>query len=181
MFKTSYQCFPSTSPPPLFVLDVVRVFKENQAKIGSSENTKSLISDDVLSELSSDLKGIGFSVETGKRKEQKIDVPVLYGKDGEPSLRYQVDAFCETYGCGLEVEAGRSLSGGNAIYRDLFQALVMHQIAHMIIAVPHLYRSNNHQPSGRGEDCYSKSVEIARTLYAAGRIELPFGLTIIGY
>ena len=51
----------------------------------------------------------------------------------------------------------------------------------MIIAVPHLYRSNNAKPSGQGEDCYSKSVEIARTLYSAGRVELPFGLTIIGY
>ena len=127
MFDISFQCFPSTSPPPRFVLDVVGAFNKNKAKIASSAKTKSLISDAVLSELSSDLESLGFCVETGKRQEQKIDVPVLYGRDGQPSLRYQVDAFCKEYECGLEVEAGRSLSGGNAIYRDLFQALVMHQ------------------------------------------------------
>ena len=40
---------------------------------------------------------------------------------------------------GLEIEASRALRG-NAVYRDLIQALVMVDIEHLVLAVRQAYR-----------------------------------------
>ena len=71
--------------------------------------------------------------------DQKIDRPVFFGENGIPALRYQIDAYHPVWKCGLEVEAGRAWMG-NAIYRDLIQALVMVQVEHLVLAVSNVYR-----------------------------------------
>ena len=179
--QVSFQTFPSNKPPPQFINLLVDVFFEHHSEIQSTDFGKSMVSDEVLRTIEPSLAKQGFEVESGKRKDQKIDVPVFYGRNGKPSLRFQVDAYNSHFRCGLEVEAGRSVNGGNAIYRDIYQALVMDRIDHMAIAVPHLYRSNDSLSNGKGEDCYTKCVEISQTLFMAERISIPFGLTIIGY
>ena len=177
----SFQSFPRTEPPPSFVDLVSKAFAKNEVHIGTRSLDKSLKSDEVLEIVANDLIQLGFEVERGKKKSEKISVPVLYGELGIPDLRYEVDAFNESLSCGIEVEAGRSLSGGNAIYRDLFQAMVMSRVKHMIIAVPNLYRSKPGKPAGQGEKCYEGCLSIAETLYSNPRAKMPYGLTILGY
>jgi hypothetical protein len=91
---------------------------------------KGLTSDAVLAVLHPQLEALGFQVEKGKVREQKIERPVFFGENGIPALRYQIDAYHPGWRCGLEVEAGRAWMG-NAIHRDLIQALVMVQVDHM--------------------------------------------------
>jgi hypothetical protein len=96
-------------------------------QIGSEGLAKGLTSDAALNLLQPQLEALGFQVEKGKLRGQKIERPVFFGENGVPTLRYQIDAYHPLWRCGLEVEAGRAWMG-NAIYRDLIQALVMVQV-----------------------------------------------------
>ena len=110
---------------------------------------------------------------------KKIERPVFFGEGGEPTLRYEIDAYHPEWKCGLEVEAGRAIPG-NAIFRDLFQAMVMVDIDHLCLAVPNVYKYLS-----RGKPLemsyYEKSVQILDALYGHSRVKIPFGMTLIGY
>ena len=69
---------------------------------------------------------------------------------------------------------------GNAVYRDLVQALVMVDMEHLVLAVPLGYR---YQSSGRTatSNDYDHTVGVAQALYAHSRIQMPFSLCVIGY
>ena len=69
---------------------------------------------------------------------------------------------------------------GNAVYRDLVQALVMVEMDHLLLAVPQAYR---YRSSGRvtvSKD-YENTVSVAQALYGHSRITMPFSLCVIGY
>jgi hypothetical protein len=140
---------------------------------------KGLTSDQVLSIMRNDLVELGFDVEAGKRNVDKIERPVLFGEGGEPTLKYEVDAWHNKWHCGLEIEAGRAVMG-NAIYRDLIQALVMVQVDVLILAVPLEYK---YQSSGRltiSHD-YDKTLRVVETLYSHSRFQFPYSLVLVGY
>ncbi len=82
---------------------------------------------------------MGFEAEAGKAKVDKVERPVFYGENGVPALNYQIDAYHGLWRCGLEVEAGRGWMG-NAIYRDLVQALVMVNVDYLVLAVANSYK-----------------------------------------
>ncbi len=69
---------------------------------------------------------------------------------------------------------------GNAVYRDLIQALVMVDLEHLILAVPQMYR---YKASGRATASrdFDHTVAVAQALYAHSRIEMPFSLCVIGH
>lgn len=69
---------------------------------------------------------------------------------------------------------------GNAIYRDLVQALVMVQVDHLILAVPNRYKYKSHNNETISYD-YNKTTSVAEALYGHSRLKLPYGLTVIGY
>jgi hypothetical protein len=104
---------------------------------------------------------------------------VFYGENGVPALTYRVDAYHEAWRCGLEVEAGRAWMG-NAIYRDLIQALVMVQVDHLILAVSNAYK---YQSGGKlvVSTVYENTVSVADALYGHTRMRLPYRLTVVGY
>ena len=74
-----FSTFPRTEPPPSFTNDIVSVFRSHESAIGTIGLEKGLTSDMVLSVLRDDLTGIGFEVEGGKRRAEKIERPVFYG------------------------------------------------------------------------------------------------------
>jgi hypothetical protein len=110
MAKSSirFSTFPQTEPPPAFVPEVVSIFEAHEPYIATLTLKKGLTSDEVLAVLRTDLVNIGFDVEGGKRKDQKIERPVFYGQNGIPTVRYQIDAYHPIWKCALEVEAGRA-------------------------------------------------------------------------
>jgi hypothetical protein len=174
-----FTSFPRTKPPPSFIAELIGVFRKHEADISTITLTKGLTSDQVLHEIAEDILALGFLVESGKISGHKIERPVFYGENGEPSLRYEIDAYQQKWRCGLEVEAGRGILG-NAIFRDLFQAMVMVDVDYLCVAVPNSYK---YKAKGRPRTSsyYDKAVSIADALYGHSRVAMPYGLTVIGY
>ena len=69
---------------------------------------------------------------------------------------------------------------GNAIYRDLVQALVMVDLKYLILAVPNSYRYRSGGKPVASRD-YENTVSVADTLFSHDRIELPYALAVVGY
>ena len=174
-----YTSFPSTEPPPDFIPRIVETFIRHEAQISTIDLTKGLTSDRVLAVLAEDLKVLGFQIETAKTNAGKIDRPVLFGENGVPIRRYQIDGYHSDWQCALEVEAGRAWLG-NAIYRDLFQAAVMVGVQHLCLAVSNRYVFQSGGKPTFSHD-YDNTISVAETLYSHTRLKLPYGLTIIGY
>ncbi|NUM47030.1 MAG: hypothetical protein HUU38_20210 [Anaerolineales bacterium] len=174
-----YTSFPRTKPSPSFVKSVVDVFKSYEPIISTLQLAKGLESNQVLSVLCDGLIKIGFDVESGKTAAKKLHRPVFYGENDEPTLRYEIDAFHPGWQCGLEVEAGRAILG-NALFRDLFQAMVMVDVNHLCLAVSNAYKYKSGGKDMLSRD-YDKAVAVADALYSHNRAQIPYGLTIIGY
>jgi hypothetical protein len=174
-----FATFPRTEPPRDFITKVVNVFRSHADAIGTMALTKGLKSDAVMTILRDDLCKLGFEIEAGKSGADKLKRPVFFGQDGKPSRQYEIDGYHPTWHCGLEVEAGRAWMG-NAIYRDLIQAMVMVDLEHLILAVPMAYKYMSASRATISKD-FENTVSVADALYSHTRIRMPFTLTVIGY
>ena len=166
----SWQYYPTSDAIPEHLLLVVNAFKEHGETIDSSKHK--LNSNEVLMTLKKNLLDQGFTVEKGKRAEDRIKVPVLFGRNGELEKSFLVDAFQEQTGTVLEVEAGRAVTNYQFL-KDLFEACMMHNVTYSVIAVRKVYR--------RQAD-FETVITHFDTLYASGRLKLPLkGVLVIGY
>jgi hypothetical protein len=171
--------FPRTEAPPDYTLEIVQIFRNHEAAICTKTLEKGLTSDAVLGTLRDDLVSVGFSVEASKLATDKIKRPVFFGENGQPDLQYEIDAFHSGWGCGLEIEAGRGWMG-NAVYRDLVQALVMVELKTLVLAVANGYRYLSGGRSTISKD-YENTVAVADALFGHTRITMPYRLIVIGY
>ena len=174
-----YSTFPRTSPPPEWSTKIVDVFKYHESAIGTELLEQGLTSDQVLSQLIPDLENLGFELETGKKKEEKIERPVFFGENGVPTVRYQVDGYHSQWRCGLEIEAGRAWMG-NAVYRDLVQALVMVDVDWLCLAVSNSYKFKSGGRETESKD-YENTMHLADAIFGHNRIQMPYRLLLIGY
>ncbi len=166
--------YPKSAAPTKLSRSIVQVFEERDDAIGSSIHQ--LKSDEVLAELRPGLEQLGFLVERGKKKADKIHVPVLFGMNGAVEKAFEADAYHEGAGFVLEVEAGRGVVN-NQFLKDLFQACMMNEVHHLAIAVRNLY-----QGGGRNSRDFERVVTFFDTLFASNRLDLPLaGILIIGY
>jgi hypothetical protein len=179
MASVRFSTFPRTQPPQPFVSEVVRVFEKHDAEIGTAALAKGLTSDQVLARLNDDLRALGFSIELDKTHAGKLRRPVFFGENGHPERQYEIDGYHPAWRCGIEIEAGRAWMG-NAVYRDLVQAMVMVDLDHLILAVPLLYR---YKSGGRGTASkdYDNTVSVADAIFGHTRIRMPYTLTVVGY
>jgi hypothetical protein len=136
-------------------------FEEGAPQIDSS--IYQLASNAVLAEVASGLLDAGFVVETGKKLEQKIRVPVLFSLNGRLEKSFETDAYHEQGGFVVEVEAGRAVAS-NQFLKDLFQACMMHHVRYLAIAVRNAYRGTND---------FERVLLFFDTLYASDRLLLP--------
>jgi hypothetical protein len=174
-----FTSLPLTEHPPTFVAQIVSTFREHERDFGTIGLPKGLTSDEVLGLLRPDLKRLGFLIEAGRMKADRISRPVFFGENGRPELQYKIDAYHPEWKCGLEVEAGRAWMG-NAVYRDLIQALVMVDVDHLVLAVPNSYKYKSGGKPITSTD-YENTVAVAKALYGHSRVRFPYGLTVIGY
>ena len=117
-----------------------------------------------------------FEVEKGKKQVDKVRVPVLFGRNGEPELTFEADAAKPDSHIVLEVEAGRAVSNFQFL-KDLFEACMMQNILFAGIAVRNEYRYGKSR--SRDFDYVTRFLD---TLYASGRLTLPLqGILVIGY
>lgn len=174
-----FTSFPRTIPPPNFIKDIVNTFIKHEKEISTINLVKGLESNQVLGILSEDFILNGFEVESGKGHSQKIHRPVFFGENGDAILRYEIDAYHDDWKCGLEIEAGRAILG-NAIFRDLFQAMVMVDVDFLCLAIPNTYKYKSGGKNMISKD-YEKAISIADALFGHARLSIPYHLTIIGY
>jgi len=171
--------FPRTIPPDTVALNTVEVFKKYIDKISTVGLDKGLTSDQVLEVVAYDLEKIGFLVEKGKKHDQKIHRPVLFGENGKPTVKYEIDAYHPAEKTSLEIEAGRAWKG-NAIYRDLIINLLIIDVDHLIVAVPLTYKYNANEKGMINRD-YENCKHLIDDLYSQTRFKMPYNLTLIGY
>lgn len=174
-----YQTFPRTIAPQTFVCELVAIFDRHSRTIDTTRRPKGLRSDEVLSLLRPDLVSLGFDVEAGKRDAHKIRRPVFFGPNGKPELQYDIDAWHPKWRAGLEIEAGRAWMG-NAVYRDLVQALVMVEVDYLFLAVPKSYKYKSDGKQTVSKD-FDRTASVAQALYGHSRVKMPFSLCLIGY
>lgn len=174
-----FSTFPRTQAPIHFVPEIVSAFRAHSASIGTIALAKGLSSDAVMQILRDDLCKLGFEIEAGKSTTAKLKRPVFFGQDGKPSRQYEIDGFHPEWHCGIEIEAGRAWMG-NAVYRDLIQAMVMVDLDHLILAVPLTYKYVNGGRPVVSKD-YENTISVADALFSHTRIRMPYSLTIIGY
>jgi hypothetical protein len=165
-----YQFFPRSQGITPDISAIVNCFQLVDHKIDSYHFN--LKSNEVLSELSEHLRAIKFKVETSKAKDDKIDVPVLFGFNNHIDKSFNADALSENGKIVIEVEAGRATEN-NQFLKDIFQACMMFEVDYLVIAVRNIYRTH-------------KDFEIVHTfletLYISNRLHLPLkGILLIGY
>ena len=118
------------------------------------------------------LEAAGFRVEAGKTDEERICVPVLFGRNGRLEKSFHADAYHETAGFVVEVEAGRGIVN-NQFLKDLFQACMMANVYYLAIAVRNTYKGGGN---------FETMERFFNTLYSSNRLKLPLnGILTIGY
>ena len=170
----AWQYYPKSERLPDHLSLVVHAFTSHEPVIrsitGSDESDFS--SDRVLAAVGMGLLQIGYQGETSKKAADKIQVPVLFGRNGLVEKSFEADAFDPTTGTVLEIEAGRAVVN-NAFLKVLFQACMMQDVNYEAIAVRNIYR---------GSKDFDRVVSFFDTLYANRRLILPLrGILIIGY
>jgi hypothetical protein len=160
---------------------VLTVFSSAENELDSALKRNS--SDSALATLRPGLLELGFEVEAGKKKAEKIRRPVLFGEMGREDLAYEVDGFHPTLGIALEVEAGRG-ARGNAVYRDLIQTSLLVDAQYLVLAVAQEYHHNLTARPERQEvvKSYRDSMKILDGIFASERLKLPLaGILLVGY
>lgn len=110
--------FPLNGRPPQSLMDVVKAVNKNIEQIRSDKNSEH--SDNVLRILEFDLKQFGFDVEAGKKKNEKLSMPVLYGEKGLIDKAFEVDAVHRDTNTIVEIEAGRAVAN-NQFLKDFLK------------------------------------------------------------
>ena len=165
-----YQLFPRSVGLSDELSAVVDCFARIYDSIKAPENT--LSSDGVLTHLRPELEKLGFKVESGKSKGEKIPVPVLFGLNNRIDKHFDADALSADGRIVLEVEAGRALVNYQFL-KDIFQASMMHGVEYLFLAVRNDYR---------GGDDFTRIHAFIETLYISSRLTLPLkGIVLLGY
>lgn len=166
----NYQLFPRSVSITKEIQNIIDCFVIEYEKIDSSKNN--LKSDEVLHTISPHLIKLNFAVETGKSIENKINVPVLLGRNNNIDKCFNADALSNDGRIVIEVEAGRATEN-NQFLKDLFQACMMFNVEYLVIAVRNMYRNHND---------FEIIYTFLETLYISNRIQLPLkGILLIGY
>ena len=165
-----YQFFPRSRGVTEEMEQIINCFNLVNDNISSEDND--LVSNEVLSILRPHLERIGFTVETGKTKDAKIDVPVLFGVDNQIDKSFYADALSKDGKIVVEVEAGQATEN-HRFLKDIFEACMMFDLEYLILAVRNKYRTHND---------FEKIYTFLETLYISNRLHLPLkGILLIGY
>jgi len=150
--------------------DVICAFNRIFKKIDSS--SFHLKSNEVLETVCPELQSINYKVETGKKDDEKIIVPVLYGINGKIDKKFEADGINEDGTIVIEVEAGRAVLN-NQFLKDIFQASMMDKVEYLVLVVRKTYKNRRDF-----EEVYT----FLETMYVSNRIKLDLkGILLIGY
>lgn len=165
-----FQFFPRSQGITKPIQEVISCFEKEVDKIKSPDFN--LSSNEVLEVIRPHLENFGFTCETGKSKEKKISVPVLFGYDNKIDKAFNADAVSADGKIVIEIEAGRATEN-NQFLKDVFQACMMFEVEYLVIVVRNVYR---------GHKDFEIIHTFLETLYISNRLHLPLkGILLIGY
>ena len=165
-----FQFFPRSQGINPQINSIISCFQLEVNRIKSPDFN--LSSNEVLEILRPHLEQNNFICETGKTKDGKISVPVLFGFDNKIDKAFNADAVSKDGKIVIEVEAGRAVDN-NQFLKDIFQACMMFEVEYLVIAVRNDYR---------GANDFTKVYTFLETLYISNRLHLPLkGILLIGY
>lgn len=166
----NFQFFPRSNGMSSYIQNIVQCFENESNNIDSEKFNYS--SNQVLSILKPHLEKIGFKCESGKSKECKINVPVLFGYNNSVDKAFNADAVSNDGTIVIEIEAGRATEN-NQFLKDIFQACMMFHVEYLVIAVRNIYR---------GHKDFEIVYTFLETLYISNRLRLPLkGVLLVGY
>lgn len=169
----NYQFFPRSHGVTKEIQSVIDCFKKVESILSDGTHR---ISNDVLALLRPHLEACGYKVEKGKGRDEKIDVPVLFGENNAIDKSFYADAFNKENNIVIEVEAGRAVRN-NQFLKDIFQACMMFDVEYLVIAV-----LNEYSGGGVITHDYQEVKTFLETLYISNRLRLPLkGILLIGY
>lgn len=167
--------YPKTDPLPASLITVVEIFERKGGEIDSSKNDTNECrkkSDEVLAVLADDFAKSGYEVERGKKTDQKIKVPVLFGERGSSLQAFEVDCWHRQEKIVVEIEAGRAYAN-HQFLKDIFETSMMVDVDYLALAVRNVYKS---------KDDYAAINKWLETLYVTNRIKLELrGILLLGY
>jgi hypothetical protein len=170
-----WKYYPARSQPPRWVDEVVGTFAAARDAI-DSEAVRGVTSDRALAEVRPGLMAIGFEIEGGRSRADRIRRAVLFAEMGRPLVAYEVDGFHPEHRIVLEIEAGRG-AANNADYRDLVRTSLMVDADFLVLAMMLEYRAGR----SRTRSCEQTRDRID-AIYASERLKLPLvGLLLLGY
>ena len=114
-----WQHYPRSLPPSALGSSIIGAFQANHKVIDS--RLHDFGSNQVLSALADALRSVGFVIEKGKKKDDKIPIPVLFGENGRIDKAFNADGYHKEQKYMIEVEAGRAFTNYQFL-KDLFQA-----------------------------------------------------------
>jgi hypothetical protein len=165
-----YQFFPRAVGITEQIEQIVTCFNNVYDQIKSPDNN--LTSNEVLAILKEHLILAGMKVEGGKKRGQKLSVPVLFGRNNQIDKYFDADGLSIDGKIVLEVEAGRATEN-NQFLKDIFQASMMYGVEYLVLAVRNNYRRH---------DDFEIVYTFLETLYISSRLQLPLkGILLIGY
>ena len=173
----NFQFFPRSHGVTTRIREIIECFKTVDKEKDVSAHLKS---NDMLALVRPHLEQIGFTVETGKAKDEQIFVPVLFCENDEVDKSFAADALSDDHKIVIEVEAGRAVRN-NQFLKDIFQACMMYEVEYLVIAVLNEYSFMN---SGKKQVAYDYQAvkTFLETLYVSNRLQLPLkGILLIGY
>lgn len=174
-----WKYYPERDQPPSWVERFVSSVATSKPEIDSLQ-VDGLTSDRVLGVLRPGLESLGYKVESGKKKSDRIRLPVLFGEQGAPRVQYEVDAVNDDLGVVVEIEAGRG-ARGNAVYRDLIRSSLIVGAKYLALGVMVEYRhTSGGKPVAVGS--YADAKNALDAIFASQRLVLPFtGVLLFGY
>lgn len=174
----NYQFFPRSHGITPAIKAIIDCFKQVEQELNDKDEHRT--SNDVLAIVRPHLESIGFSVEKGKGKDDKIDVPVLFGENNTVDKSFYADALSADGKIVIEVEAGRAVFN-NQYLKDIFQASMMYEVEYLVLAVLNEYhfKVNGDVRVNFDYNIIKTSLE---TLYISNRLQLPLkGILLLGY
>ena len=181
-----WQFFPKNSRIPDHLKSVVDAFETHFTEIDSTKgipitanknlSTSESKSNIVLECVRPDLESVGYRVESGKKANQTINVPVFFGLNGVPEKSFKADAYHQSKRVVIEVEAGRGYTNFQFL-KDFYEACMMEEIDYCVIALMNQY----HTSRGVTYD-FSEAKLFMDALFSSGKIHTELkGLLLIGY
>jgi hypothetical protein len=175
-----WRSYPNDKHAERWVLDIVDAFEQLRSTVSTEDGSSPLTRDELLAVMRPRLERLGYRVERGRARDQRVALPVQFGGNGEPVRTVDVDAFREHDRTIFAIEAGRGAQNNEDI-KNLVMAALTREATHLVLAMPLAYQFGR-EDRRQVKRAYEHTRDLLDLIYASSRIDLGLeGVLLIGY